>query len=252
MSKKRAYQTNYSHGLNPAVYDLEKREKKANTIISILDDYFQDTELSSLDMLDVGASTGIIDHFLSDHFNKIVGIDIDEKAIQYAQDNFSGRNLVFNVGDAMQIDHPDESFDIVVCSHVYEHVPDPYKLMSEIRRVLKFGGICYFSAGNRLSIREPHYNLLFLSAMPRFMSHLYLRILGRGSYYYEKHLTYWFLKKLVRDFDLVDYTRKMIYFPEKYHVDYMLKLNSAKHKIAKIIATYFYWICPTYIWILRK
>ena len=152
----------------------------------------------------------------------------------------------------MQLNFPDESFDIVICSHVYEHVPDPNILMSEIRRVLKFDGICYFSAGNRLGIREPHYNLPFLSVMPRFLSHLYLRILGRGNYYYEKHLTYWFLRKLVREYDIVDYTRRLIESPEKFKVDYMLHVNSMKHTVAKFISSYLYWLCPSYIWILRK
>jgi SAM-dependent methyltransferase len=34
-----------------------------------------------------------------------------------------------------------ETFDLVVCNHVLEHIPDDYKAMSEIYRVLKPGGI---------------------------------------------------------------------------------------------------------------
>ncbi len=42
--------------------------------------------------------------------------------------------------DITDIHHPDESFDVIYCSHVLEHVPDDYKAMQEFCRVLKPGG----------------------------------------------------------------------------------------------------------------
>lgn len=42
--------------------------------------------------------------------------------------------------DITDIQYPPESFDIVYCSHVFEHVPDDMKAMAEILRVLKPGG----------------------------------------------------------------------------------------------------------------
>jgi len=148
------------------VYSRQSRERKAKTIIAILRD-FLDRNLQSLTLLDVGCSTGIIANYLSDYFDEVVGIDIDEPAVQYARENFSKDNIKFNLGDAMDIRYPKNSFDVVVCAHIYEHVPDVNRLMAEIHRVLKPGGICYFSAGNRLTVKEPHYNLPFLSVMPR-------------------------------------------------------------------------------------
>ncbi len=46
-------------------------------------------------------------------------------------------------GDAVAMDLPDESCDVVFCSHVFEHIPHirlPL-LLSEINRVLKVGGV---------------------------------------------------------------------------------------------------------------
>jgi SAM-dependent methyltransferase len=42
--------------------------------------------------------------------------------------------------DVENITFPDNTFDVVLCNHVLEHVPDDKKAMSEIFRVLKPGG----------------------------------------------------------------------------------------------------------------
>ena len=42
--------------------------------------------------------------------------------------------------DITDIQHPDESFNIIYCSHVLEHVPDDRKAMSEFFRVLRPSG----------------------------------------------------------------------------------------------------------------
>jgi SAM-dependent methyltransferase len=42
--------------------------------------------------------------------------------------------------DICDIQYPDESFDVVFCSHVLEHVPDDRRAMRELRRVLRPSG----------------------------------------------------------------------------------------------------------------
>jgi ubiquinone/menaquinone biosynthesis C-methylase UbiE len=42
--------------------------------------------------------------------------------------------------DIQQMPFEDNSFDIVICNHVLEHVPDDRKAMGEIFRVLRKGG----------------------------------------------------------------------------------------------------------------
>lgn len=233
------------------MYDRKARERKAKTMVVVLSDFFE-PGLRSLSVLDVGSSTGIIANYLSRYFGKVVGIDIDEPAIEFAGDNFEKDNLKFAVGDSMNMDYPENMFDVVICAHVYEHVPDANTLMEEIYRVLKPGGVCYFAAGNRLNVREHHYNLPFLSVIPRPLAHVYIKASGKGTFYYEKHLTYWGLKKLVCNFELIDYTKKVIENPKLFHADYMIKHNTKKARLAKLIVNYAYCLCPSYIWLLRK
>ena len=42
--------------------------------------------------------------------------------------------------DIENIQYPDNSFDVIYCSHVFEHIPDDYKAMRELSRVLKNDG----------------------------------------------------------------------------------------------------------------
>ncbi len=245
------YQCRFSETHPQAVYDREVRQKKAKTIVAVLSDFFG-TDFQSFSILDVGFSTGIMANYLSDYFGKVVGIDIDEPAIKFARDNFKKDNMEFAIGDAMNIDYPGDMFDIVICTHVYEHVPDANRLMREIYRVLKPGGICYFAADNRLTIYEPHYNLPFLSVVPRPLAHIYVKLSRKSNFYYEKHLSYWGLKKLISNFELIDYTEKIIENPQLFHADYMIRQGTKKAKLAKLIVHYAYWLCPSYIWLLRK
>ena len=244
-------QCSFSETYPQAVYDREARQKKAKTIIAVLSDFFE-TGFRSFSILDVGCSTGIMANYFSDYFGEVVGIDIDEPAIQYARENFIRDNVEFRLGDAMDIRYAENSFDVAVCAHVYEHVPDADRLMTEIHRVLKPGGVCYFSAGNRLTMKEPHYNLPLLSVMPKYFAHRYMRISGKGRFYYEKHLSYWGLKRLIRNFERIDYTKRIIENPELFYADYMIKHGTMKAALARLIVNYAYWMCPSFIWLLRK
>jgi ubiquinone/menaquinone biosynthesis C-methylase UbiE len=235
-----------------AMYKHQGRVKKARTILAVLQDFHGKTPLSSLSLLDVGSSTGIIDDFLADYFLKVTGIDIDKEAIHYAQTTFKKDNLQFRVDDLMELSFSDNTFDVVICTQIYEHVPDAQIMIREIFRVLKSRGICYFAAGNRISLMEPHYNLPFLSLLPRPLAHLYMKLACKGDYYHEKHMTLPGLQKLISNFTVHDYTKKIINDPKKFSTEYMLKPGSTKHKIAQFIINYAYWLSPTYIWILEK
>lgn len=45
--------------------------------------------------------------------------------------------------DIQDIDVADNSFDIVICYHVLEHIPNDRKAMKELYRVLRPNGVCY-------------------------------------------------------------------------------------------------------------
>jgi len=77
-------------------------------------------------------------------------------------------------------------------------------------------------------------------------------VAGKGKYYYEKHLSYWGLKSLVKKIEIIDYSSKVINDPDKFDAAYMLEPGSTRHKFAQYVVNKLYWLCPGYIWLLRK
>lgn len=248
--EKYVYQKNFSSH-HKELFNLSERQQKANKILAVLKDFLK-YDLKTLKLLDIGSSTGIMTNLLSEHFLETIGIDIDEEGIKYSNENFKNDHLSFIADDAMNLSFPENSFDVINCSHIYEHVPDSKKLMSEIYRVLKPNGVCFFAAGNRFVFMEAHYRLPLLSIIPKELAHKYIKLFNKADYYYENHLTYWELKKLVAKFEINDYTTTIISNPKKYFATEMVNENSLLQSIYLTVLNLAYWICPTYIWVLRK
>lgn len=230
----------------PEMYNKISREQKAWRIVKTLGDYYgEESKLAKLTLLDVGASSGIIDNVLAGKFGKVVGTDVDKSAIEFAKKQFKRKNLTFGIEDALNLGFKNKSFDVVVCTHVYEHVLDPQKLFGEIYRVLKPGGVCYLAAINSWWPIEPHYKLLFLSWLPKKWADIYVNLTGKAERYYETPLDFWGLRRLTAKFDVHDYTAKIIADPVKYGYP---KSWDVLRPLA-VTATYF---SPTFFWVLKK
>ncbi len=247
----KGYQYNFSELHQDIYFDMESRARKAEKMLRILRDCIGD-DLGERHALDVGCSTGAMSRILGEHFGRVTGIDIDAKAVEHANANFASPTLDFRIGDAMDTGLAPDSIDVVICAHVYEHVPDAGRMLQEIHRLLKPGGICYFAAENKFVFREGDYRLPFLSILPKPLAHLYLRLAGRGTHYYETLLTYWQLKRLAARFELIDYTRKVVAEPARFAAEDIIRPGTFKQRAALGMLDHAYWLFPTYLWVLRK
>ncbi len=171
--------------------------------------------------LDIGCSIGIIGEHMAEHWRdwQVFGVDIDEEALRIAR---SRDGMVhFCVGDGIRLPFPDAAFDLVICAQVYEHVADWRSLLSEIHRVLRPNGVCFFSGPNRLSVVEEHYALPLLGWIPRPLAHRVIRWSGKAPYYYECPVSWWTLKKALREhgFEVEDYTYRLLEDPQRFGME---------------------------------
>lgn len=75
-------------------------------------------------------------------FLEIWGMDFSPVGIKYAKelDKVVGMNNKFVLGDAHKLPFEDNSFDVITAMEVIEHISDPVKFITEIKRVLKPNG----------------------------------------------------------------------------------------------------------------
>jgi len=62
--------------------------------------------------------------------------------IEYLSTDYAGEFIADLHLDITQIDAPDDSFDLIICYHILEHITDDKKAMGELHRILKNGGTC--------------------------------------------------------------------------------------------------------------
>jgi SAM-dependent methyltransferase len=106
-------------------------------------------------VLDLGCRYGALTrHYVEG--NDIVGVDVDRDALEQAA-GLGIETCWADVEEPLPFD--DESFDVVVCGELLEHVRDPHALVAESARVLRPGGTFVASVPNGFRLKN---RLLFL------------------------------------------------------------------------------------------
>ena len=139
------------------------------------------TPLENLSVLDVGCGGGILSEPLCRMGGMVTGIDVTEKLINVANLHAQqgGLSIDYRHTSAETLAENGEQFDVVICSEVIEHVPNPQSLVSTLSKVLKPNGILFISTINRT---YKSYALAIVGA------EYVLRWLPKGTHQWEKFL----------------------------------------------------------------
>jgi SAM-dependent methyltransferase len=86
--------------------------------------------------------------------------------IDYLTADISASNVMVKM-DITEISYPAETFDVIICNHVLEHIVDDAKAMSELYRVLKPGGWGILQVPISLSLETTYENFSVIDPSER-------------------------------------------------------------------------------------
>ncbi|MCP4632044.1 MAG: class I SAM-dependent methyltransferase [candidate division Zixibacteria bacterium] len=121
--------------------------------------------LSGGRILDVCTGFGGFVKQLKDSFgsyDKIIGIDQSEEYIEKAEKEIKDDNIRFEAMNAEDLQFADSSFDTVSISNSLHHLKNPDKVLNEMTRVLKKGGlfiICEIIFDKELETENSHHHI---------------------------------------------------------------------------------------------
>lgn len=144
-----------------------------------LDFIAQRATLKDQNILDVGCGGGILSESLAKAGAKVTGIDMSEAVIKIAKLHALEQQVALTYAVESMETHAQnnpESYDLITCMELLEHVPDPKQMIADIYTALRPGGKAFFSTLNR--------NLkAFLIAIVG--AEYVLNILPRGTHQYD-------------------------------------------------------------------
>ncbi len=100
--------------------------------------------------LNLGTGEGDYDRMLAGYCSELIGCDVNEEDLVHARSLNAGvMNLRYEVNNALELSYPDNSFDLIVSCEVIEHVGQPEKMVQEMYRVMKPGGVAIMTFPSR-------------------------------------------------------------------------------------------------------
>lgn len=139
-------------------------------------------QLSGKQVLDVGCGGGILSESMAQRGAQVTGIDLAEKSLQVAQLHALEAKVQLDYRcvtvEALAQEKP-QTFDVVTCMEMLEHVPDPASVVRACAALVKPGGHVFFSTLNR---NAKAYLMAVVGA------EYLLNLLPRGTHDYSKFI----------------------------------------------------------------
>ncbi|WP_432472203.1 bifunctional 2-polyprenyl-6-hydroxyphenol methylase/3-demethylubiquinol 3-O-methyltransferase UbiG [Amphritea sp. HPY] len=164
-------------------WDRESEFKPLHDINPLRVDFIDRiAELAGKTVLDVGCGGGILSEAMAQRGAEVSGIDMGEAPLKVAKLHGleSGVNVKYQQITVEQLaaEQP-ESFDVVTCMEMMEHVPDPASIVEACSKLVKPGGFVFFSTLNR---NPKSYMMAIVGA-----EHL-LKLVPKGTHDFKKFI----------------------------------------------------------------
>ena len=177
-------------------------------------------------ILDVGCGGGILSESLALEGATVVGIDLAEAGLEVAKLHLleSGLDIDYQFISAEELaESESESFDVIACLEMLEHVPDPSLVIEACSKLVKTDGRVFFSTINR---NPKSYFFAIVGA------EYVLNLLPKGTHNYEKFIRPSEIDEWARLYDLsISSMIGMTYNPitKKYKLSDDVSVNYMSH-----------------------
>ena len=208
----------------------KNRIHKAYLVDQIIGKYIKNISKNAK-IVDLGCGSGLIKNYLSKKYKrKIIGVEIDKSIVEYPKD-------VIIVNTA-KLPFKKESVDLVICHNVYEHIEDREIFFKELSRILKKNGLAYFAVASRFYPKDPHYDLYFLSWLPKWLANIYVKIVrGNDCDYSDINFpVYWPLMKKIKKNKM---KAKDITYDVAFGEEYSISDKYKKYRILSFLPKWF-------------
>ena len=164
-------------------WDTESEFKPLHEINPLRLDFIdKHAGLTGKKVLDIGCGGGILTESMAKRGAQVKGIDLGETPLAvaklHAKDESPGLKLEYQAISAEDIAQQEpNSYDIVTCMEMLEHVPDPAAIVTACANLVKPDGHVFFSTINR----NPK-SFLFAIVGAEYV----LNLLPKGTHHYEK------------------------------------------------------------------
>ena len=138
--------------LSKTWWDPEGESRALHDINDCRGEFIKQLPLNGKKILDVGCGGGILSEYLAREGAEVIGIDASAELIKIATEHANQSRLAIDYREttieAFATTHS-QSFDIVTCMEMLEHVPDPQSIIRGISACLRPSGSAFFSTINR-------------------------------------------------------------------------------------------------------
>lgn len=176
------------------VYDIFENiiNKKTNMGLCVK----VEKEISETDeVLECACGTGLLSGIIAKRCKSLIATDFSVKMLEKARKKHSAyTNIEFREGNILQIEYPNEKFDVVVAANVIHLLDEPYKALAELDRVCRKGG----------KIIIPTY----MNKNDKGKTSGFVNVIGKAGADFKRQFTFDTYKRFIKDagYEKVEYT----------------------------------------------
>ena len=178
------YSKKYFFGEEYSDYIADKKvfQKNFRLRLKVLQGFLDPTRHRHL--LEIGCAYGFFLDIVSDQFDTLLGIDISEDGVVYAQEQLE-LNVIST--DFLKYDFGSQKFDVVCMWDTIEHLLSPHLYLEKMSRLMERGSIIAITTGNIESlnarIRKDKWRLMHMPTHIHYFSRKTLeRVLDNNGF----------------------------------------------------------------------